>query len=143
MRIVLCAGCFDPLHVGHLHHLECASKHGAYLVVALTSDAQVTKQKGDGRPVFSADERAEMLRALRIVSRVIIVDDLIEALYAVEPDAMALGSEYKERVEPQHRAHCELHKIDIVFTDGPVYSSTKLLSHYRHRQRPMFIGSRT
>lgn len=139
MRIVLCTGCFDPLHIGHLHHLERASKNGAYLVVALTSDAQVTKQKGDGRPVFPADERAEMLRALRCVSRVIIVDDLIEALYAVEPDALALGAEYKDRVEPQHRAHCDLHKIDIIFTDGPVYSSTKLLSHYRYRQRPILV----
>ena len=140
MRIVLCAGCYDPLHIGHLYHLERASKHGAYLVVAITADAQVTKQKGEGRPVFPADERAEMLRALRIVNRVIIVDDLIEALYAVEPDALALGAEYKDHVEPQHRAHCDLHKIDIIFTDGPVYSSTRLLSHYRYRQRPMVIG---
>lgn len=140
MRIVLCTGCFDPLHIGHLHHLERASKNSAYLVVALTSDAQVMKQKGDGRPVFPADERAEMLRALRCVSRVIIVDDLIEALYAVDPDVLALGAEYKDRVEQQHRAHCDLHKIDIVFTDGPVYSSTRLLSHYRRRQRPMVIG---
>ena len=140
MKIVLCTGCFDPLHVGHLHHLERAAKHGSFLVVAVTSDVQVTKQKGDGRPVFCSDERAEMLRALRCVSRVIIVDNLIEALYQVDPDVLALGAEYKDRVEPQHRAFCNLHKIDIVFTDGPVYSSTRLLSHYRRRQRPMVIG---
>lgn len=139
-RIVLATGCFDPLHVGHLHHLERASNNGDYLVVALTSDSQVSKQKGDGRPVFPEEERAEMLRALRCVSRVIVVDDLIEALYAVEPDVLALGAEYKGRVEQQHRAHCDLHKIDIIFTDGPVYSSTKLLSHYRNRQRAMVIG---
>ena len=140
MKIVLCAGCFDPFHVGHLHHLERASKNGAYLVVALTSDAEVTKQKGEGRPVFNADERADMLRALRCVSRVIIVDNLIEALYAVDPDVLALGAEYKGRVEQQHQAFCDLHKIDIVFTDGTAYSSTRLLSHYRHRRRPMVIG---
>jgi len=140
MKIVLCTGCFDPLHVGHLHHLERAANLGSFLVVAVTSDVQVTKQKGDGRPVFCSDERAEMLRALRCVSRVIIVDNLIEALYQVDPDVLALGAEYKDRVEPQHRAFCNLHKIDIVFTDGPVYSSTRLLSHYRRRQRPMVIG---
>jgi glycerol-3-phosphate cytidylyltransferase-like family protein len=90
--------------------------------------------------VFCSDERADMLRALRIVSRVVVVDNLIEALYQVDPDVLALGAEYKDRVEAQHRAFCDLHKIDIVFTDGPVYSSTRLLSHYRRRQRPMVIG---
>ena len=129
------------MHVGHLHHLERAAKHGSYLVVAVTSDEQVTKQKGEGRPVFNADERSKILRALRCVSRVIIVDDLYEALYEVEPDVYVLGAEYKDRVEAQHKAFCDLHKIDIVFTDGPVYSSTKLLSHYRRRQWPMVMGS--
>ena len=140
MRVILAAGCFDPLHIGHLHHLERAAEFGSYLVVAVTSDAQVTKQKGEGRPVFHADERAEMLRALRCVSSVIIVENMIEALCAVNPEVLALGAEYKDRVESQHRAHCDVHKIEIIFTDGPVYSSTKLLSHYRHRQRPMVIG---
>jgi cytidyltransferase-like protein len=130
VKIVLATGTFDPLHVGHLYHLEAALKMGTSLVVAVTSDESVRAQKGHGRPVFPADERAEMLRALRIVSRVIIVDNALEALYAVDPDIFALGQEYKDRVEPQHRAYCDLHKVKIAFTHGPVYSSTKLLAHY-------------
>jgi bifunctional ADP-heptose synthase (sugar kinase/adenylyltransferase) len=120
--------------------LERAARLGSYLVVAVTSDAQVTKQKGEGRPVFPVGERAQMLYALRVVNRVIVVDNLIEALYQVDPDVLALGAEYEGRVEQQHQAFCDLHKIDIVFTNGPVYSSTRLLSHYRRRQRPMVIG---
>ena len=131
MKIVLTTGCYDPLHIGHLYHLERAAKMGDMLTVAVTSDEKVREQKGPLRPVFPADERAEMLRALRIVSRVIIVDNALEALYAVEPDIFALGQEYRERVSPQHQAFCDLHKVKIAFTDGPVYSSTKLLSHYR------------
>ena len=130
MIIVLTTGTFDPLHIGHLYHLEAALKMGDMLTVAVTSDESVRRQKGHERPVFSAAERAEMLRALRIVSRVIVVDDALEALYAVEPGIFALGQEYEERVEPQHRAFCDLHKVKIAFTHGKVYSSTKLLAHY-------------
>ena len=130
MKIVLVAGCFDPLHVGHLHHLEQAITYGTELVVAVTSDKQVTKEKGYGRPVFTEELRAHMLKALRIVSRVVIVDSTIEALYKVQPDVFVKGIEYKGRIRGEDQAYCDQHKVKIAFTDGPTYSSTKLLRHY-------------
>jgi rfaE bifunctional protein nucleotidyltransferase chain/domain len=130
VKIVLAAGCFDPLHWGHLKHLEQARAMGDYLTVALTSDSQLTSEKGAGRPVFTAQQRKEMLEALRCVSQVVVVDSTIEALYAIWPQVFVKGAEYRGRIKAVDEMFCKLHDVAIVHTDGPVYSSTKLLAHY-------------
>ena len=70
VRLVLTNGAFDVLHVGHIRALEDARAHGDVLVVAVNDDASVRGNKGPGRPVFSAEERAEVLAALRCVDYV-------------------------------------------------------------------------
>src|SRR6267142_1132057 len=84
-RIVLANGCFDLLHVGHIRYLEEARRLGDVLFVGLNSDAAVARLKGRGRPLMPAEERAEMLGALRAVDHVVVfdedtADDLIRAL---------------------------------------------------------------
>lgn len=74
MRTVLCAGCFDPLHYGHVIHLQEARAYGDRLVVALTSDMRVREEKGPSRPFYSWSRRAVMLRALRCVDDVVSHD---------------------------------------------------------------------
>ena len=64
-RIVLANGCFDVLHVGHVRYLEGARKLGDVLVVGINSDEQVALQKGAGRPVLSATDRAEIREFVR------------------------------------------------------------------------------
>ena len=60
--IVLCQGCFDILHIGHVLHLEAAKKLGNKLVVAITPDKYI--KKGPGRPRFDEKQRMAMLAAL-------------------------------------------------------------------------------
>ncbi len=48
--VVLTNGCFDILHAGHVQLLREAKKQGDILVVAINSDASVTRLKGHGRP---------------------------------------------------------------------------------------------
>src|SRR5690349_19148006 len=74
-RVVLANGCFDVLHVGHVRYLEGARKLGEILVVGINSDEQVTLQKGAGRPVLPAAERAEIVAALESVTYVTIFDE--------------------------------------------------------------------
>lgn len=64
-RIVLCHGCFDPLHIGYVFHFISAKKYGDILVVTITPDFFV--KKGENRPFFSDQLRLEMVKELRAV----------------------------------------------------------------------------
>ena len=71
-RIVTTNGCFDLLHVGHARCLAFAKKQGDILIVGINFDTSVRRQKGRGRPLVPARERAEMLAALEAVDYVFV-----------------------------------------------------------------------
>src|SRR5258705_3458831 len=75
-QIVFTNGCFDVLHVGHVRYLQAAKALGGRLVVALNADESVRKLKGEGRPVMTELERAEILAALEPVDAVVIFPEL-------------------------------------------------------------------
>ena len=102
-RIVLANGCFDVLHVGHVRYLAGARELGDVLVVGINSDEQVAVQKGDGRPVLPASERAEIVAALESVSFVTIFNEptVEELLLALKPDVHAKGTDYTTDTVPE------------------------------------------
>ncbi len=95
-RLVFTNGCFDVLHVGHLRYLQSARTLGESLMVAINSDRSVRALKGDGRPINTEDERAEMLAALGAVDYVTVFDeDSPRALIAeLLPDVLVKGGDY-------------------------------------------------
>ena len=95
-RVVLANGCFDVLHVGHVRYLAGARALGDVLVVGVNSDEQVARLKGPGRPILSADERAELVAALESVTYVTVFDEptVEELLLALKPDVHAKGTDY-------------------------------------------------
>jgi rfaE bifunctional protein nucleotidyltransferase chain/domain len=126
MILVAANGCFDILHIGHLRHLKVGRGMGGKLIVFLTMDKHVNK--GEGRPVFSYEQRKEMLLALRCVDDVIMnteptPDSLI---LKFKPQIFIKGSEYIGRLPEQ--ALVESYGGRVVFTNERVYSSTKLVS---------------
>jgi rfaE bifunctional protein nucleotidyltransferase chain/domain len=131
MRVVLCNGTFDPLHVGHLLHLEAARQFGDVLMVSLTNDASVRAEKGANRPLFPQDLRAKMLRALRCVDHVFIVDGLMQALRLAEPAVLVKGSDYAGGITPEHQAYCDAHGIEVKITDTPKWSGTEIGNELR------------
>jgi rfaE bifunctional protein nucleotidyltransferase chain/domain len=70
-KIVLVGGCFDLLHFGHISFLKQASALGDYLVVALESDENVRRMKGEARPIHTQAQRKEMLKSLSFIDEVI------------------------------------------------------------------------
>ncbi|HVS82956.1 MAG TPA: adenylyltransferase/cytidyltransferase family protein [Pyrinomonadaceae bacterium] len=102
-RIVFANGCFDVLHVGHVRYLAGAKALGDVLVVAVNSDEQVLKQKGDGRPLMPQDQRTEMVASLEAVDFVVIFDEptVGELLLALKPDVHAKGTDYTEDTVPE------------------------------------------
>jgi len=102
-RIVFANGCFDVLHVGHVRYLAGARELGDVLVVGVNSDAQVAIQKGAGRPVLPATERAEIVDALEPVTYVTIFDEptVEQLLLALKPDVHAKGTDYTVETVPE------------------------------------------
>ena len=72
-KIVLVTGGFDPLHSGHIAYFEAAKKLGDILVVGINSDAWLTRKKG--RPFMPFQERAKIVRDLKMVDFVIDFND--------------------------------------------------------------------
>mgnify|MGYP001585025432 CR=1 FL=1 len=128
MKIVLANGCFDLLHYGHLRHLKAAAELGDRLWVGVTRDAFVNK--GPRRPVFTEDQRLEMIRALRFVHGAFLTVNTLAALKSLHPDVFVKGKEYRGKIELEHLRYCKEKGIKIVFTNEKIYSSTKLLHHY-------------
>ena len=102
-RVVLANGCFDVLHVGHVRYLEGARTLGDVLVVGINSDEQVALQKGAGRPVLHAIDRAEIVAALESVTYVTIFDEptVEQLLLALKPDVHAKGTDYTTETVPE------------------------------------------
>ena len=102
-RIVLANGCFDLLHVGHVRYLDAARRLGDVLFVGINGDAAVARLKGHGRPLMPADERVELLSALRAVDHVVVFeDDTADALIrSVRPDVHAKGTDYTPDSVPE------------------------------------------
>ena len=102
-RIVLANGCFDVLHVGHVRYLAGARELGDILVVGINSDEQVAIQKGAGRPVLPATERAEIVAALESVTYVTIFEEptVEQLLLTLKPDVHAKGTDYTTESVPE------------------------------------------
>jgi FAD synthetase len=94
--IVLSAGVFDLLHLGHVRYLEEAKKTGganARLIVIVARDKNVKDRKGEN-PVMSEEQRRALVESLKVVDEAILgfeefnMDDVIER---IKPDVIALG----------------------------------------------------
>ena len=105
-RLVLANGCFDLLHVGHVRYLEGARRLGDVLLVGINSDRSVARLKGPGRPIMTAEERAELVGSLAAVDGVVIFDeDTADALVrALRPTVHAKGTDYTTESVPEGAA---------------------------------------
>lgn len=127
MKVILCNGVFDILHIGHIEHLREARKMGDRLIVALTDDDYV--RKGPGRPINCWQDRAELLRELRCVSEVIHSVGAVNAIRMVRPSVFVKGIDYadgKRFTEGVERA-CEMYRAELRFTSSPKRSAKEII----------------
>lgn len=73
--IVLTAGCFDILHIGHAMHLSYCKSKGDILVVSIGNDENIKSLKGVTRPINSQTFRARLLASMSTVDYVIISEE--------------------------------------------------------------------
>src|SRR3990167_6260806 len=93
-RFTMVGGCFDLIHVGHLHLLEYAATLEDLLVVAVLSDNYIRGYKNSSRPVINQRQRAVMVAALEVVDYVYIASvspNSPRVLSLLKPDSVVFG----------------------------------------------------
>lgn len=133
-KIVFANGCFDVLHVGHVRYLAGARALGDLLVVGVNADDQVAIQKGPGRPIMPAGDRAEMVAALDPVDYVTIFDEptVENLLLTLKPDIHAKGTDYTEESVPERDIVRSYGGTVAIVGDPKDHSTTSLLSRLKN-----------
>ncbi len=134
MIVGLCHGCFDILHFGHVRHFKAAKAMCDELVVSITADAFVNK--GPDRPVFTLEQRMEVVGGIVHVSRVVAshFPTGLQSLQAVKPQLYFKDAEYKNSTHPgflEEQAYCLANGIKMVFTEELRSSSSAALARLK------------
>lgn len=95
-KVVFTNGCFDVLHVGHLHLLKQAAQLGDKLIVGINSDASVQALKGAQRPIQPEHIRQAQLQLLPWVHEVHVFPELTpdKLIDQIQPDIIVKGGDY-------------------------------------------------
>ena len=116
-RILVC-GCFDMFHVGHLRLLKGASQFGN-VYVRIGDDESVRQKKGEGRPICSAEERLQILKACRYV--------FDAEVFSFSEDPVAAHKQLIEDVKPD------------AYAEGPDHHNLAMYSLLAERNIPRII----
>jgi len=137
-KITLANGCFDLLHVGHVRYLHAAKQLGGKLVVGINTDESVRTLKGEGRPVMSAEERAEILAALSDVDAVVVFSepDVRALIREIRPDIHAKGTDYTADSVPERDTVIECGGRVAIVGDPKDHSATDIIRN-RLREAPL------
>jgi glycerol-3-phosphate cytidylyltransferase len=125
-RTVITFGTFDVLHVGHVRVLERAAALGGRLVVGVSSDALNVAKKGRA-PIYTQDERIEIVGALRCVDEVFVEESLeLKQHYVVEhrADLLVMGDDWEGAFDWLSES-CEV----VYLPRTPSVSTTGLIEH--------------
>jgi D-glycero-beta-D-manno-heptose 1-phosphate adenylyltransferase len=100
--IAFANGCFDLVHVGHTRYLQAAAAEADRLIVAVNDD-EVASRKGPGRPIMAAQDRAEIVAAVRGVDYVVIFPEptVTPLLMLIQPDVHCKGTDYTVETVPE------------------------------------------
>lgn len=130
-NLVLANGCFDIIHAGHVRYLREASELGDILVVAVNDDSSTRDLKGEGRPVFPQEERAEIVAALKGVDYVLIFGDrTVDAiLRKLKPDIHAKGTDYTPETVPERKTAEKIGCRTVITGDPKNHSSRDIIKH--------------
>jgi cytidyltransferase-like protein len=133
LKIGICHGVFDVLHLGHIQHFKEAKEYCDKLIVSVTSDEFVNK--GPGKPIFNLEQRIELLASIEQVDFVIEShhETAIDNLKLIRPDFYFKGQEYRDNNDvtgniSKEEKFCVDNGIEIHYTSGFTSSSSKIIN---------------
>jgi rfaE bifunctional protein nucleotidyltransferase chain/domain len=131
--IAFANGIFDLLHVGHVRYLQDASRQADVLVVGVNSDDSARALKGEGRPVMTDRERAELIAAIRGVTYVTVFRDASPArlIAVLQPDVHCKGTDYTAESVPEREIVLAYGGRVAIVGDPKDHSTTAILEKMR------------
>ncbi len=132
-RATMVGGGFDPIHDGHVEYIRAAAALGLPVLCNIEPDAYV-----DGKhPVLlPQDVRARVLDAFRDVAYVHPANNSTEAvLEQLRPRYFVKGRDWQGRLPPVERRVCTEHRIEVVYADTVINSSSDLIGDLEKRIR--------
>ncbi|HQV83934.1 MAG TPA: adenylyltransferase/cytidyltransferase family protein [Ornithinibacter sp.] len=125
-RTVITFGTFDVFHVGHIRVLQRAAALGDRLVVGVSADALNLAKKGRA-PVYSQEERMEIVASLRVVDEVFVEESLEQKRdYIIEhgADVLVMGDDWTGKFDWVSDV-CEV----VYLPRTPSVSTTGIIEH--------------
>jgi len=123
-RTVITFGTFDVFHVGHLRVIQRAAALGDRLVVGVSADALNERKKGRA-PVFSQQERMEIVAALKPVDEVFVEESLEQKrdyILGHAAEVLVMGDDWAGKFDELEDI-CEVHYLSRT----PAISTTALI----------------
>ena len=124
-------GVYDMFHIGHLNVIRKAKEQCDYLIVGISTDELVEKEKHK-MPVIPYEERVAIVSALKYVDQVVPQSDIdkVAAWKRYHFNKMFVGSDWEGtprwKVYEEEFRPLGVSVIYLPYTDG--ISSTKLTS---------------
>lgn len=113
---VVATGCFDLLHLGHIHFLKEAAKLGDCLTVIVAHDSTMRRLKRE--PIVPAEVRVKMVEQLKPVDRAVMGNPghMLDIIDELKPDIIALGhdQDYFEPAKLQAELKARGHDLKVV-----------------------------
>ena len=128
MKRIITFGTFDVFHIGHLHILERARKLGDYLIVGISTDKMNFDKKGR-YPIYSQDERWEIVSALKCVDEVFWEESLDlkrQYLQKHQADVLVMGNDWAGKFD-EFKDICDV----VYLPRTPSISTTAVIEKIR------------
>lgn len=122
-KIGYTTGVYDLFHIGHLNVIRNAKEHCDFLIVGVSTDELVRKEKNK-TPIIPFEERVKIVEAIRYVDMVVPQSNKnkMEAYEKYKFDAMFVGSDWQgtptwNKFEEEFKA-CGVDIVYLPHTDG-------------------------
>jgi glycerol-3-phosphate cytidylyltransferase-like family protein len=122
--VTMVDGGFDPLHHGHIAYFRSAAELGLPVLCNLAPDEWIERKHP---PLLAQSDRATVVDSIRWIDYVhLATGTTAEVLRVLRPRFYAKGVDWKGRVPVEEQEVCAQARVEIVYLDTVVASSTAI-----------------